>query len=67
MQTQPHPQKRLLRRPQVEERTGLKRSSIYARMAKGTFPKPVSLGRAVAWVEAEIDSWIEERIQARHA
>lgn len=66
MQTQ-HQKKVLLRRPQVEERTGLKRSSIYARMAKGTFPKSVSLGRAVAWVEAEIEAWIDERIQARHA
>jgi prophage regulatory protein len=64
MQTHPQ-QKTLLRRPDVERRTGLSRSTIYARMAAGKFPQAVSLGRAVAWVEAEIDAWIEERIQTR--
>lgn len=59
----------LLRRHQVEARTGLSRSSIYERVAKGTFPRPVSLGcRAVAWVSSEVDSWIAERItQSRQA
>jgi len=67
MQTQ-HQQKKLLRRPEVEQRTGLKRSSIYARIKEGTFPQPVSLGgRAVAWVEEEIAGWIRERIEARQA
>lgn len=57
----------LLRRPEVERRTSLKRSTIYARMKEGTFPKPVSLGRTVAWVEAEVDAWITARIKARQA
>jgi len=57
---------RLLRRREVEARTGLSRSSIYARMADGTFPLAVYLGgRAVAWVESEIDSWVMARIAAR--
>ncbi len=61
-------QKTLLRRPDVEQRTGLKRSSIYALMKDGAFPQQVSLGsRAVAWVEEEIEVWIEERIKARQA
>lgn len=59
---------RLLRRREVEARTGLSRSSIYARMALGTFPLAVDLGgRAVAWVENEIDGWCLERIAARAA
>ena len=53
----------LLRRKQVESRTGLRRSTIYARIAEGTFPPPVSLGaRAVGWPSDLIDRWIAERI-----
>ena len=56
----------LIRRSQVERRTGLACSSIYARIATGEFPKPVPLGgRNVAWVESEVDAWINERIQLR--
>ena len=62
-----HQKKSLLRRPEVEQRTGLKRSTIYARMTQGTFPQSVSLGRAVAWVEEEIEAWIDDRISARQA
>lgn len=50
---------RLIRLPEVMARVGLKRSSIYQRMAEGRFPKGRSLGpRCVVWVEAEIDAWI---------
>lgn len=43
--------------------TGLSKSSIYAMMQKGEFPRSVTIGsRAVAWVEAEIQKWIEEKI-----
>jgi prophage regulatory protein len=50
----------ILRRPQVQSRTGLSRSSIYKRMGDGSFPKPVSLGgdRAVGWIESHIDDWL---------
>ena len=52
----------LLRRPDVEAITGLSRSSIYAAMSRGDFPRPVKLGkRAVAWPKSAIDDWIEER------
>ncbi len=56
---------RILRRKQVETRTGLSRSTIYARIATGEFPKPINLcgGRAVGWVEAEIDEWLQSRIE----
>lgn len=54
----------ILRRKQVEARTGLKRSAIYAAIQAGTFPSPVSLGgRAVGWPEHEIEAWIANRIQ----
>ncbi len=54
----------LMRRKQVEARTGLPRSTMYAWIAEGNFPEPVSLGpRAVAWLESEIEEWIGSRIQ----
>jgi prophage regulatory protein len=57
---------KILRRPQVEQMTGLPRSSIYERMAVGTFPRPVPLGgRAVGWIELEIIEWQKARIAER--
>lgn len=54
----------ILRLPTVKARTGLSRSTIYLRIAGGTFPKSVSLGgRAVGWVESEIQQWLEQRIE----
>ena len=58
-----HPPIRFLRLPEVQARTGLSRSTIYVRIEQGRFPRPVSLGgRAVGWVEAELDEWLRERI-----
>jgi len=54
----------LLRLPAVRERTGLSRSSIYARVQDGSFPPPVQLGaRAVAWASDSIDHWIADRVR----
>ncbi len=54
---------RFLRLPEVMARTGLSRSTIYVRLDQGRFPSPVSLGgRAVGWIEAEIDEWMRNRI-----
>ena len=47
---------RLLRLPEVMERVGLSRSTIYDRMERGTFPKSHKWGpRIVVWNEDEID------------
>lgn len=55
------------RLPQVEARTGLKRSTIYLNIQQGSFPAPVKLGpRAVGWRESDIDAWIESRPIVRH-
>lgn len=55
----------ILRRPEVEARTGLCRSGIYQKMAEGGFPRPVRLGlRAVGWYESEVSEWIRERVKA---
>jgi prophage regulatory protein len=55
---------RMLRRKEVENRTGLKRSTIYENMAKGTFPRPVRIGeKIVCWPEHEIESWLQEQVK----
>lgn len=60
-----HPLLTVLRRHQVEIRTGLARSSIYALIAKGQFPAPIRLSaHTVGWLEHEINGWIENRIKA---
>jgi prophage regulatory protein len=56
---------KLLRLPDVEARTGLRRSHLYALAARGEFPKPLKLGdRASAWIEREVSDWINSRIRA---
>jgi prophage regulatory protein len=55
----------ILRLPTVKARTGLSRSTIYLRIAEGSFPAPISLGgRAVGWIEAEVNDWLAKRIEA---
>jgi prophage regulatory protein len=56
---------KLLRLPQVKQTTGLSKSTIYARITEGTFPKQIPLGpRLVVWVESEIQNWIAEQVSA---
>ena len=58
-------QHKLLRLPQVKTITGLSKSTIYARISEGTFPKQIPLGpRLVVWVESDIQKWIGLQIQA---
>lgn len=57
------PERRMLRRPQVEAKVGLQRSTIYQYILEGRFPAPIHLGnRAVGWDSIAIDEWIKERI-----
>ena len=74
--TTPKPKHRLIRLPEVLSRTGYGRTSIYRKMEEGTFPRSVKLGgppidprvfdsRAVAWIEDEVEQWIESRIEER--
>lgn len=56
----------ILRLPEVEKRTGLRRASIYRRAAAGTFPKPVRLGpNSTGWLESEIDTFIANAVAQR--
>ena len=61
-------QKIFIRLPEVIKRTGYCRTSIYEKIAEGTFPAPIKLGpRAVAWVSEEIEKWMDERVAERDA
>lgn len=56
------PDRRILRRAEVEQKTGFKRAHLYTLMREGRFPRALRLGiRAVGWDSAEIDAWIAER------
>ena len=70
------PQKRFIRLPEVLSRTGYGRTSIYRKMEDGSFPRSVKLGgpledpnafdcRGVAWIEDEVEQWMESRIEER--
>ena len=70
------PQKRFIRLPEVLTRTGYGRTTIYRKMEDGSFPRSVKLGgppvdpeafdsRAIAWIENEVEQWIESRIEER--
>jgi prophage regulatory protein len=58
-------QLRLIRLPEVMERTGLARPTIYRAASRGQFPKPVKFGSATSWVAQEVDSWIRARMAER--
>ena len=59
----------ILRRPQVQARTGLARSTIYELISVGRFPSAIRLSdRTVGWLECEINDWIASRVaQSRFA
>ena len=75
-QTTPKQKHRFIRLNEVMSRTGYGRTSIYRKMEDGSFPNSLKLGgplkdpnefdsRAIAWIEEEVDQWIESRIQDR--
>ncbi len=56
----------ILRLPQVMAQVGLKHTTIYQRIADGSFPRPIPLGiRARGWIESEVTTWINARIEKR--
>jgi len=55
---------RLIRLPEVLERTGYGKAWIYRLINEGKFPAPVKIGvRAIAFIESEIDDWIQAVIE----
>lgn len=57
---------RLIRKTALLDKVGVSNTQIYNLIKKEGFPKPVPLGgRAVAWVESEVDAWILNRMNER--
>ena len=57
---------RLIRRPEVQQLTGLPVSTLYRLVKVGSFPSPVKIGgRAVAWRAGEVADWLADRPAAR--
>ena len=54
----------LLRLPQVLALTGWSRSSLYAAIKRGEFPKQIAIGaRAVAWPQSSVQEYITQKIE----
>ncbi|MDB5762454.1 MAG: AlpA family transcriptional regulator [Herminiimonas sp.] len=55
----------IIRLPQVKQRTGLSRSTIYSLIKSGQFKTPIALGaRAVGWLKSDVSDFIEARVKA---
>lgn len=55
---------RVIRMSDATRKTGLCTSTIYDLVSRGVFPRPFQLvpgGRAVGWLEADVDRWILDR------
>jgi len=64
MENQTHREPTILRRPQVQQRTGLSRSTLYQYIKDGEFPQSIALGpRSVGWLESDISDWIAKRVK----
>lgn len=56
---------RLLKLPSVLDRVSISKTEIYRKIREGTFPKAVRLGvNSVAWLESDIDKYIQKLTQA---
>jgi prophage regulatory protein len=57
---------KFLRLPSVLERVPYSRPSLYRLVREGKFPRPIRLGggKAVAWLESDVDAYMNARIQA---
>lgn len=52
---------RIIRMKTVRDHTGLSSSSIYRKIAEGTFPPQVKIGaRGAGWYESAINAWIAD-------
>lgn len=57
---------RFIRLPELIERTGLSRRTLYRKMSCGEFPQSVKLGtNAVAWRESDIEAWMTAPMEWR--
>ncbi|WP_081851258.1 AlpA family transcriptional regulator [Bradyrhizobium sp. URHD0069] len=59
---------RFLRVRKVVEMVGFSKTTLYARLKNGTFPKPVILGpQTVAFVESDVLDWMRRQVAQQNA
>lgn len=57
---------RVIRLPEVTQKTGISKSTVWRLVRAGRFPAPLKLGsRMTAWVEEEVDEWLLARATTR--
>lgn len=58
---------RILKIKEVLQKTGLGKTTMYKLMKSLDFPQAIPLGlRAVGWLDSEIETWIQKRVDARN-
>ena len=57
---------KLVYKPEVLERVGKTYPTLWQWMREGKFPMSREVGGSTAWLESEIDAWIEARPQRQY-
>ena len=66
MASSPQQLQLFIRLPEVRQKVGMSKSHIYDLICQDKFPKPVKVSpRISCWVAAEVDQWVQDRIDAR--
>lgn len=51
----------------VKAITRLSHASIYQKIAGKSFPRPAKIGKLSRWSRAEVNAWIQQRLEERAA
>ncbi|AOR61724.1 MULTISPECIES: helix-turn-helix transcriptional regulator [Pectobacterium] len=46
----------------ITQLTGLTDKWFYKLIQLGEFPKPIKLGRSSRWLQSEVETWLQQRI-----
>jgi prophage regulatory protein len=66
MASSPQQLRLFIRLPAVLQKVGMSKSFVYDLITQDKFPKPVKVSSRIScWVAAEVDQWVQERIDAR--
>ena len=66
MASSPQQLQLFIRLPEVRQKVGMSKSFVYDLITQDKFPKPVKVSSRIScWVAAEVDQWVQERIDAR--
>ncbi|AYH04364.1 helix-turn-helix transcriptional regulator [Pectobacterium parmentieri] len=50
----------------ITQLTGLTDKWFYKLIQLGEFPKPIKLGRSSRWLQSEVETWLQQRINQSH-